>query len=404
MGMGERGARQTAIALIVLGAAGCTGTLISEPPPGGDAGPGVILMDSGPPLPGVDAGPLPPGVDGGPPRADAGPPAPGVDAGPPRADAGPLDRCAAVTCMANASCDPATGMCVCQAGFVEMGGACVSLPPDDPAVRTQADVCAEWQAGHVQNASSHWNAGAGSCGAGTMPMAAIDDTLRRVNLFRWLAGMENVSYDGADHAGMQECAHIMSVNGMLSHDPPMSWSCWTSGGAAAAGRSNIAWGYGSPGAAIDGYMTDVGVMSLGHRRWILGQRLSSVEVGFSSGGPRPGQCLGVFSRGGTSTRAWTAYPNQGFAPMGMLMARGTVTWSFQANSFSLPSGTTAEVVRVSDGMNLPVTSYLTGGGGPPPSVGFTPSGWTPQAGQTYRVTIRGTSMGDITYETTLVDC
>lgn len=391
--------RRSLWAGMILAAAGCTGTLTSDPPPGTDAGPPVVLVDSGP---GTDAGVLPPGTDAGPPPpgTDAGPPPPGTDAGP----AGPCDG---VSCMANAHCDAAAGgTCQCDEGFTLTGGNCVALPPGDPATRTQADVCAEWNAGHVENASSNWTPGAGMCGAGTMPMDAIDDTVRRVNLFRWLSGMPNVSYDGSDHAGMQECAHMMSVNGMLSHNPPMSWTCWTSGGAAAAGRSNIAWGYGTPGGAIDGYMLDTGTPSLGHRRWILGRRLGSVEVGFSSGGSRPGQCLGVFSGGGTGDRPWTAYPNQGFAPIDMVQDRfgRDVTWSLQANTFSLPSSTTAEVVRVSDGTSLPVDSYLTGGGGPPPSIGFTPMGWDPQVGETYRVTIRGTSMGDVTYETTFVSC
>lgn len=390
--------------LTILGAlllsSGCVGTLTADGPEE-DAGTTVTLMDAGPPMPGTDAGPPMPGTDAGPPTpgTDAGPPTPGTDAGPP-------DPCAGVSCMANASCDPASGACVCQPGFVDMGGSCVSLPPDDPAVRTQSDVCAEWNAGHVENAGSSWSAGSGMCGAGTMPMAAIEDTMRRVNLFRWLAGQPNVAYDGSAHGELQDCAHMMSVNGMLSHSPPMSWTCWTSGGSSAAGRSNIAWGYGTPGDAIDGYMLDTGTPSLGHRRWILGSRLTTVEIGFSSGGSRPGQCLGVFSRGGTSMRAWTAYPNQGFAPIGQVVDRfgREVTWSLQANTFSLPMSTTAEVVRVSDGATLPVMHYLTGGGGPPPSIGFTPDGWMPTAGETYRVTIRGTGMGDITYETTLVDC
>ena len=55
-------------------------------------------------------------------------------------------------------------------------------------------------------------------------------------------------------------------------------------------------------------------------------------------------------------------------------------------------------------MSLPVEDYQTGGMGPPNALGFTPMGWTPQAGETYRVTITDTSAGDITYETTLVDC
>lgn len=188
---------------------------------------------------------------------------------------------------------------------------------------------------------------------------------------------------------------MMNVNSSLSHSPPMSWTCWTSGGASAAGRSNIALGYRTPGSAIDGYMGDRNTPSLGHRRWILGERLTSVEIGFAG----RGQCLGVFGGGGTSDRDWTAYPNQGFAPIQTAM----YTWSFQVNHFSLGSAY-ATVERVSDGMDMPVDSYLTGGGGPPPTVGFTPMGWTPSAGETYRVTIHDTSMGDVVYETTLVSC
>ncbi|MGE0789121.1 MAG: CAP domain-containing protein [Sandaracinaceae bacterium] len=400
-------ARRLALALVPLAlAAGCQGQLYgsSRDAAGTDAGPRVIVdldangRDAGVP-PGTDAGPLPPGTDAGPPSpgVDAGPPPPGVDAGPP-------DPCASVSCMANAHCS--SGTCVCDTGFTLSGGACVSLPPGDPAGRTQAEVCMQWNAGHVENASTPWTAGSSMCDAGSMPMAATDDTLRRVNMFRWLAGMPSVSYDGSDAAGMQQCAHMMSVNGMLSHSPPTSWTCYTAGGAAAAGRSNIAWGYSTPGSAIDGYMTDVGTMSLGHRRWILGRRLGRVEIGFSRGGARPGQCLGVFDSSGSSAREWTAYPNQGVAPIDLVTDRfgGTVAWSLQANTFTLPTGTAVSVQRMSDGANLTVTSYLTGGGGPPPSIGFTPSGWTPEAGQTYRVTVTGTSIGTITYDVTLVSC
>jgi len=234
------------------------------------------------------------------------------------------------------------------------------------------------------------------CDPGTLSPDGIQDTLRRVNMFRWLAGMPPVNHDASQHTQMMECANMMNVNGALSHMPPTSWTCYSAGGAAAAGRSNIALGYTTPGSAIDGYMSDRNTPSLGHRRWIVGERLSTVEIGFAG----RGQCLGVFSGGGTSPRDWTAYPNQGFAPI----ETGMTTWSFHAEDISLLSGARAEVVRVSDSMSLPVDSYLTGGGGPPPTVGFTPMGWTPAAGETYRVTIFGTSAGDITYETTLVRC
>jgi len=108
----------------------------------------------------------------------------------------------------------------------------------------------------------------------------------------------------------------------------------------------------------------------------------------------------MLNLGASTDRPWTAYPNQGFAPI----ATAQYTWSFQANSLSLGGSAYATVQRMSDGMELPVDSYLTGGGGPPPTVGFTPMGWEPESGETYRVTIHDTGDGDVVYETTLVDC
>ncbi|MCB9597791.1 MAG: CAP domain-containing protein [Sandaracinaceae bacterium] len=375
-------ASATMAALLMVG---CTGTLSVGEGSGSDAGydSGIFLMldDAGTPPPGTDGGDPPPGTDAGPP--------PPVDAGPPP---GPCDG---ITCGANAHCDPSSSACVCDAGYVMMGSACVALPPGDPAGRTQAEVCSQWVMGHVENSATPWTAGPSMCDAGTMDSAAIDDTLRRIAMFRWLAGLGPVDHDASRHQELMECANMMNVNNALSHMPPTSWTCYSAGGASAAGRSNIALGYRTPGSAIDGYMRDGNTPSLGHRRWILGERLGSVEIGFAG----RGQCLGVFAGGGTSDRDWTAYPNQGFAPI----ETAQNTWSFHSNGPNVGSST-ATVVRVSDGMDMPVESYLTGGGGPPPSVGFTPMGWTPAAGETYRVTIHDTSVGDIVYETTLVSC
>ena len=86
----------------------------------------------------------------------------------------------------------------------------------------------------------------------------------------------------------------------------------------------------------------------------------------------------------------------------MFLAQGE--WSFQTHGISLSAGSSATVVRVGDGMTLPVTTRQTGGGGPPNSLVIVPDGWTPQAGQTYRVTVDGLSVGEITYEVTLVEC
>jgi len=362
----------------------CTGTLSSRVDGERDAGGRV---DSGTPIDRdggaeVDAGLV----------ADAGATS---DAG---VDAGPTDPCASVSCGANAACDPRTRSCVCRPGFVDDGAACVAPPPGDPATRSETEVCEAWRAGHVENASPAWS-GSG-CGPGSMAPEAVDDTLRRINLFRWLAGLPPVLDQPSEQAAQIECAVMMSANGSLSHDPPSGWDCYTSAGAAAAGRSNIALGYGSPGSAIDGYMLDRNVPSLGHRRWILNPPLGRVGIGFASPS-RPGQCLSVFDRSGPgSERTWTAYPNPGPAPT--FLAEGE--WSFQTHGISLSGDASAIVVRVSDGVTLPVTTRQTGGGGPPNSLVIVPDGWRPAAGETYRVTITGLSIGELTYETTLIAC
>jgi hypothetical protein len=147
-------------------------------------------------------------------------------------------------------------------------------------------------------------------------------------------------------------------------------------------------------------MLDRNVPSLGHRRWILNPPLGRVGIGFASP-ERPGQCLSVFDRSGPgSDRTWTAYPNPGPAPI--FLAEGE--WSFQTHGISLAGDASAVVVRVSDGTTLSVTTRQTGGGGPPSSLVIVPDGWRPAAGETYRVTITGLSIGELTYETTLIEC
>ena len=375
---------------------GCTGTLSSAEPGagrrdgGGGAPDAAVSFDAGP---GIDGGA---GVDGG----------PGVDAGPGEVDAGPMGEdagpCADVSCGANARCVPETGRCVCSEGFVDEGGACVAPAPGDPATRSAMEVCDAWRDGHVENASPVWEGDGTECGPGTLPREAIDDTLRRVNLFRWLAGLPPVTDDPGQHQGMMECAAIMSANGRLSHDPPMDWACWTSAGAGAGGSANIAWGYGSSAAAIDGYMADRNTPSLGHRRWILNEGLGRVGIGFSRVSSRPGQCLGVFGGGGPgSDRTWTAYPNPGPAPRALTQN----DWSFHSHGVRMTSETGAIVERVSDGMELPVMTEQTGGFGPPPSVRIVPMGWSAEAGESYRVTITNLSGGEeISYVVDVIDC
>ncbi len=369
-----------AAAVLLIVTTGCTGTLRRrELVPGSDGG--APPRDSSPPP--RDAAPGP----------DAG--AAGTDGGSAGTDGGPTDPCASVTCGANARCDAASARCVCLDGFVDMGGACVAVPPGDPAGRTEADVCAHWRDGHVENSARPWTAGATECDLGTVPREALDDTVRRINMFRWLVGLDPVTDDAALDAREQACAVMMNVNGTLSHTPPPSWRCYTADGAAAAGSSNLALGTGTPGDAIDLFMDDSGVASLGHRRWVVNGPLNPVGIGFAGNAT----CLGVFGMSGGSTRDWTAYPNPGPAPSGTAGAK----WSFHSNRWDL-SGASVAVTRAADGGMLAVTvDHLPDGFGPN-TVAWTPSGWTPTVGQRYRVAVSGIAPGTVTYEVLIVGC
>ena len=332
----------------------------------------------------------PPGGDGGPGPTDGGPTP--IDGGG-GVDSGPVDPCADVVCGADERC--VDGTCECVPGFVDMGAGCVAVPPGDPAGRTEADVCAQWNAGHVENASPAWTAGATECDLGTLSPDAIDDAVRRASMFRWLVGLGPVTNDASRQVIAQQCAVLMYANGRLSHTPDASWDCYTSQGAEGAGSSNLALGSRSPGQAIDLYMADPGTPSLGHRRWVLNDPLGRVSIGFAGNA----QCLGVFDSSGTTSRPWTAYPNPGPAPI----ESAANLWSFHSRTLSL-GGADVTVERVSDGASLPVVVSHPPDGFGPDTVAWDPSGWTPATGQRYRVTITGVSGGPITYVVHLVTC
>lgn len=318
-------------------------------------------------------------------------------------DVGPdliVDPCVALNCKESEICDLVGQLCICREGYVDAGEDCVLAAPGDPATRTKADMCTQWTAALANPAALPWETDGLECGPGAMPRAAIDDTIRRINAYRWLSGLSNVTDNPDAHRAQMECAAMMSKQGALSHTPGPDYACYTEAGAGAAGRSNIAYGYRSSAAAIEGYMDDGGVPNLGHRRWILNAPLGRVGIGFSNSGSRPGQCLSVFDRSGTGTRDWTSFPNHGQTPL----ANARYIWSFQYYGGAIGQETSATVVRVSGNMEMPVITEVLGGGGLPGTLKITRDNWDVEVGQTYRVTITNLNGGDLTYEISPVTC
>ena len=302
-------------------------------------------------------------------------------------------------CGANSKCESTTLTCVCNPGFVSQNGACTAAPVGDPSTHTQADVCAQWTAGHVITEPAPLIASGAECDPGTLKPGGITDTLVRINMFRWLEGLGPVSDDPQYDSDAQACANLEAwwdfTSPLSPHMPPATTKCYTTAGGATAGESNVSWGAGGPSQTIDQYMEDDGnETTLGHRRWVVNPPLNPVGIGYWAKGGKygDGSCLRVFSSKGTGPSPnWNAVPPAGFAPIQMAQYK---QWSFEGKLAGIAKAT-ATVLRVEDNTPLSVTPMPLSQGYGQDTVSFDPMGWTVEAGKTYRVTIAGLTGGNV---------
>lgn len=341
------------------------------------------------------------GTDGStPPRTDGGGT---MDGGAPV-----VDRCSGVTCKENARCDGATGGCRCIPGFTADGsGACIAPAPGTPLSHSQADVCGRWRADHAAPAGPGWTAGATTCDPGTLTRGALDDAVVRINLFRWLVGLAPAVDDPASFTTAMQCATVAAWNppGTVPnpHAPPSSAKCYTAGGAAGAGSSNIAWGSGSAANAMDQWVQDNGNdTTFGHRRWILNPPLGRTAIGYYGGGGPYGSasCMSSFDGSGSGPSPdWISFPPQGFAPTEI------VGWGWTVHlKAGDPTPGTLTVTRASDGAALKMTKLpLQAGFGSYGAVAFRPDGWQAAGGEIYRATFTGAGP-TLAWDVKAVDC
>ena len=313
-----------------------------------------------------------------------------------------------MTCGTHEHCEPANKQCVCDPGFVSSGGKCEPTLPGDPTNHTEKQVCDAWKKGHVMSDSNPWKGGADTCDPGTLSQGGINDTLARINMFRWMLGLGPVSDSDTQNEYDMYCAAVASWNppGVVPnpHSPPTTAKCYTAKGASGAGSSNIAWGSGHPANAIDQYIRDNGNYStFGHRRWIFNAPLGPVGIGYYAGGGPYGnaQCLGVFaSTAGGPYPEWISFPPPGFSPVSI------VKWVWTFHHKKGVSGATMTVTRKSDSADLAMKRMpLAGGYGPSYQVvAFQIQSWTPKAGETYLVHVEGVGSSPIDYEVKPTDC
>lgn len=253
----------------------------------------------------------------------------------------PEDPCNRVMCTAGEVCE--AGACVCDLGFERVDGVCRA---SELAARTADEVCARWTRDYPEQATTVWESGQGQCDPGTIDMTAHEDAMRRLNLYRWLVGLEPATVSWENQALAQEAALIMDVNNRLSHDVPAGWTCYSEGGALAASRSNLALGYRTPASTVDGYMRDSNTPSLGHRRWCIFPRLADTAFGHVG----RGGAMWSLSRNNAPVPDFVAYPAPGAFPIDAILG----VWSF-STSRTLSQNTTAQVTEVSSGRSVGVS-------------------------------------------------
>ncbi|MGY2873899.1 uncharacterized protein YkwD [Marmoricola sp. URHA0025 HA25] len=154
------------------------------------------------------------------------------------------------------------------------------------------------------------------CLAGLTSASTNAATLSAMNYVRSLAGLAPVTESPSLSAGAQQAALMMSANGTLSHEPPSSWKCYSSAGAASAHRSNLALSYPAitAGQIIDLYMDDPGSTNaaVGHRRWVLNPFTTQVGIG-STSTANALTVIGPTSAGRPNPR-YVGWPTAGYFP------------------------------------------------------------------------------------------
>jgi hypothetical protein len=243
-----------------------------------------------------------------------------------------------------------------------------------------------------QGITSGWTGNRTTCSAGTTSQAYADATILRVNFYRAMAALPgDVILSNAWNLESQDAALMMSAQGALSHSPGTNWSCYTSGGADAAGKSNLALGA-DAAAAVDLYMDDPGSggnAAVGHRRWILYPPTKIMGTGSIPGsGGWAANDLWVI--GGSGSRpaqpAWVAWPPPNYVPW-QIMPQSSGRWSF-----SYPGATFsgAAVFMQHAGTNVALTLEAQAQG-----YGDNTIVWVPQGIPT------GAPPGDLTYSVTV---
>ncbi|MBP7830618.1 MAG: hypothetical protein KA248_11945 [Kiritimatiellae bacterium] len=181
------------------------------------------------------------------------------------------------------------------------------------------------------DAPINWTGDDDNCIEGTTSQAFKDDVLLRINYFRRMAGLAEVTFDAAYNARCQKAALIRSryTGDESPHYPQPSWPCYTAEGAAGCAESILYQGY-YGWTAVSEFMRDRGSPECGHRRWLLFPNNRKMGTGdIPDAGATPASAIQAWdSHNGEVPPphglGYTAWPPAGYVPYQVVYAY----WSF----------------------------------------------------------------------------
>lgn len=226
------------------------------------------------------------------------------------------------------------------------------------------------------------------CVPGVTSSATNQATLSSLNFVRSLAGLAPVTFSSTMNSSAQRAALIMAANEALSHNPSSSWKCWSSTGAAAAAKSNLALSYPSlkAGRIVELYMDDPGSSntSVGHRRWLLNPFTTTM----GSGSTPTANAITVVgpTNAARPNPKWVSWPTAGYFPNPM---EPNGRWSLSSGYKDVSFRYASVSVYKSDGTKVSgVRKYTPHGGYAQPTLVWQmPSSFPKSA--TYSVVVTG---------------
>ena len=107
-----------------------------------------------------------------------------------------------------------------------------------------------------------------------------DDARRRLSYYRYLVGFQREITFATQYTNMlQQCAKVLTVNKIFTHDVPADSTCYTEDAADGCAYSNLAGGYSNGADEIDAYIDDSGEANLGHRFGCFNDQVTTFGLG-----------------------------------------------------------------------------------------------------------------------------